>query len=368
MENKYEVGDIVTTKSGYQSRSFSKNYGGGGYIEDYTFKIHKAESTNFENGKYGNQLIWDNKGNGMYSNALRKATIDEVEQYVKDNNCSIDEILEICKRLYPIGTEYRSAGNISLIYRLKEEIKKNEDYVFESYGGYIYKNGKFARIIQEVDTKEELPFKVGDKVLILESGWGCLKQDKPATIIELMETVLYGDTLDVRVRLYDGLEIIVPTTSKGRKVIEIYNGITQLKKEDFYNTKIDVSESRELSKAVQEKLFELGFKWNVSGKEIIEHSQFIFIHDNKILTYAGTLSYHDSYKQIYPQDLGININNKKQIQNDNKENNKGSAIKVQRPIATISKGERRTGNCISGRRNRTAISLGHLSNKTVNSF
>lgn len=54
-----------------------------------------------------------------YCQEVRKATIEEIEQYVKDNNCNINEILEICKNYYKEGQEIISAGKTRNTYKYK---------------------------------------------------------------------------------------------------------------------------------------------------------------------------------------------------------------------------------------------------------
>lgn len=333
---EYEVGDIVTCING------NSNVGGSGYLHNRTFKIRRHD----------NNVYWPKKDksglpetSGVFKNYLRPATIEEVEQYVKDNNCSIEEILEICKNLYPKGTNYKclhaaDSSPSNGIFRISSDVVRTNDGC-----KCCFWKGKFARLVKE---QEELPFKVGDKFTH--------KSD-----ITLVYTIT-----DIN---EDYIHVTWPSDLKGHNInkhaaIEHFkNGNylpveskSQLKKEDFYNTKIDVSESKELNRLVQEKLFELGFKWAGGQKYYLQYTdKYLRIcNDNSIIA-----SNSSSYKEIYPQDLGININNKKQINNvNNKENiSKNPGIsKVQGFNQQISEPSRTRG--IGLERTRSKISLG----------
>ena len=68
------------------------------------------------------------------------------------------------------------------------------------------------------------------------------------------------------------------------------------------------------SKEIQEKLFELGFKWNDpnDGTTIRQNKYFLFLHEDLKITYIDEKDFFDkhSYKEISDEDiLNIKVNN-----------------------------------------------------------
>jgi hypothetical protein len=298
-----------------------------------------------------------NKGYCTYVSGLRKATIDEIEQYVKDNNYSIEQILDVCNRLFKIGDTVETI-NDSLVAKGTFTLKgKIQNYNERAIGtnqtpGYLYKGGKFARIV-ESDQEEELPFKVGDK---------CYHKSYPDDFYTI--DIISSGT---RVKLNDGTTWSIEDF-KGYLKSGIWSIVkSQLKKEDFYNTKIDVSESPELSRLVQEKLFELGISFFYI-KEFILHVKYLFSDSSGGLTYSTTQEAFTKscYKQIYPQDLGININ--QTIKNNNnvsrkKQNNEGSISKVQGFDKQISSSSGTRGIGLTSSRSKITLGIVNKPNK-----
>lgn len=346
---EYKVGDFVTCLEGFNNDGayVSNKSGGSGYKVGKVIQIDRIDPP--YKGK-GSGILWPKEGCGIYEQAVRASTIEEVEQYVKDNKCSIEEILEICKNLYPVGTKFKCVyGNIGTSIEKYDKLtntwevtyhKNQESNGVHSGNGWLYYNNKFARIVNQ---EEELPFKVGDKFYYInhpENHW---------TITAIKDGKVYCNEESCSDRTIQNVVRYITID----KIWLPYK--PSLKKEDFYNTKIDVSESEELSKAVQEKLFELGFTWQSGDKYV--STKFIYITGD----YEGTLYIASGrkYKQIYPQDLGININNKKQTNNvNNKETTSKTAgiSKVQGFNQQISEPSRTRG--IGLERTRSKISLG----------
>ena len=68
------------------------------------------------------------------------------------------------------------------------------------------------------------------------------------------------------------------------------------------------------SKEIQEKLFELGFEWNDpnDGTTIRQNKYFLFLHEDLKITYIDEKDFFDkhSYKEISDEDiLNIKVNN-----------------------------------------------------------
>jgi hypothetical protein len=268
-----------------------------------------------------------NKGYSTYVSGLRKATIDQIEQYVKDNNYSIEQILEVCNQLFKTGDTVETINDSLVakgIFALKGKIQNYNERAIgtNQTPGYLYKGGKFARIVESKE--EELPFKVGDRFKFSsEDFW--------YNIVKIQNNCVYLEWV-IRGKHQESEESVERVKSWKLREDVIWN-TQQLKKEDFYNTKIDVSESPELSRLVQEKLFELGINFCLT-KTFITHVKYLFSDSSGGLTYSTMQETFTKscYKQIYPQDLGININ--QTIKNNNnarnkKQNNEGSISKVQ---------------------------------------
>jgi hypothetical protein len=111
--------------------------------------------------------------------------------------------------------------------------------------------------------------------------------------------------------------------------VESYNP----KKEDFYNTKIDVSKSPELSRLVQEKLFELGFMWcggaNPYKVDTFHKTETIlFIDEDNTFFRRRKSDLESGYRDIYPQDLEININKLTNNNNDTSKETTSKSISI----------------------------------------
>jgi len=305
----------------------------------------------------GNSLYATSK-NWTYLKCVRSVTIEEVEQYVKDNNYTIDQILDVCKQLYPTNTRCITIYDHgspwreeTILSNTKLEVRHNNIVGGDTLGGFLYAKGKFARLVNSTQ-QEELPFKVGDK---------CYHKSFPESryyiTIQGSQVVIKKDSINGSSQ--GTWSISYFTEMVKEKTYIIVNKSQQFKKEDFYSTKIDVSESEELSRLVQEKLFELGFTWAGGQRHYLRYTdKYLRIcNDNSIIA-----SNSSSYKEIYPQDLGININNKKQTNNVNnketisKENN--GISKVQGFNQQISEPSRTRG--IGLERTRSKISLGTI--------
>ncbi|HPQ80055.1 MAG TPA: hypothetical protein PLG47_06345, partial [Candidatus Dojkabacteria bacterium] len=82
-------------------------------------------------------------------------------------------------------------------------------------------------------------------------------------------------------------------------------------KPNFDNCKIWIGDNPELSKKVQEKLFELGYKWNSGEKKVkLTDKPVLQIWKDKKITYSDDDKYYfnsDSRKEIFPSDLGITV-------------------------------------------------------------
>lgn len=345
---EYKVGDIV---------KLSNRASGHGSYDTINNKVVKI--LNFIVKYDENRITFKYKGENEMTSLLkieRLATLEEIEQYVKENNTPIEEILEICKDRFPIGSKYIGAFQHKP-FILCNSLDISKSGVYERTKDYLYYEGKFARLVEESNT-EELPFKVGDKFSID----GLQNKDYIIDAINFTERKI---KLKCHASFLYTIEEVTRYFEKGTWKLEL----STLKKEDFCNTKIDVSKSPELSKLVQEKLIELGFNWRV-----LSGVNYLYIDNGRAVQYGTEVSAFKGVhnKQIYPQDLGININNKQTINNGNKKQSKesytGKSIEIQRPIATITTGQRKSGSGVSGRRCPATISIGHLSNKEVNSF
>lgn len=76
-------------------------------------------------------------------------------------------------------------------------------------------------------------------------------------------------------------------------------------KEDLKNTYIEIRGNKKLSKAVQEKLFEIGFKWHGDDKAIYYDMQesYMIMDEDFDLTECDREIIECS--RIYPEDLGV---------------------------------------------------------------
>jgi hypothetical protein len=77
-------------------------------------------------------------------------------------------------------------------------------------------------------------------------------------------------------------------------------------KEELKNTYIAINGNEKLSKAVQEKLFEMGCEWIHRGKKILTGKEYCFTIGN--FNRMATIRSEDEkkgYTQIFPSDLGL---------------------------------------------------------------
>lgn len=93
-----------------------------------------------------------------------------------------------------------------------------------------------------------------------------------------------------------------------------------------------------------------GFDWTITPEKVCFWDD--VISDKK---------FHVFFKK-YPKEFNSHIKTK---QNDKESTTSGTGIKVFKPVATISNGEKRTGTRISGRSSKTAIGSGHISYQAV---
>jgi len=77
-------------------------------------------------------------------------------------------------------------------------------------------------------------------------------------------------------------------------------------KKDFRSTKIWIGDNPELSRKVQEKLFELGFRWFEDGVKYTQNKA-LYTAEDENLGYGDRRDFFtgDSRKEIFPSDLGI---------------------------------------------------------------
>lgn len=85
-----------------------------------------------------------------------------------------------------------------------------------------------------------------------------------------------------------------------KKIVEMLSK-KEITKEDFHNCKIWIGDNPELSKKVQEKLFELGFRW-ASGSNCFDglYSKVLFIYGNIGIQYSSYLNNLEQFKK-YPE-------------------------------------------------------------------
>lgn len=76
-------------------------------------------------------------------------------------------------------------------------------------------------------------------------------------------------------------------------------------KEELKNTYIEINGNEKLSRAVQEKLFEMGFKW-ITGENIFYNTTYKFICINETFQlYHTNYENYRTISQIFPSDLGL---------------------------------------------------------------
>ena len=76
-------------------------------------------------------------------------------------------------------------------------------------------------------------------------------------------------------------------------------------KEELKNTYIEINGNEKLSRAVQEKLFEMGFKW-ITGENYFYNTQYKFIGINETFKlYHTNYENHRTVSKILPSDLGL---------------------------------------------------------------
>lgn len=112
---------------------------------------------------------------GIYFTNLRKCTLQEIESIV--HTLTDEEILDVCKQYYPVGTRFKSALNDSAPYigltgkTPYLEVVDNVKVVFNGLGiGFLYyqRNG-FAEIISSPKECYSSEIEVGDEVEITDS-------------------------------------------------------------------------------------------------------------------------------------------------------------------------------------------------------
>jgi len=74
-------------------------------------------------------------------------------------------------------------------------------------------------------------------------------------------------------------------------------------KEALKNTYIEIKGNLKLSKAVQEKLFGMGFEWLGSIKSVNGYILYIFLESDYTLSHDCFIN--SNYTQIFPSDLGL---------------------------------------------------------------
>ena len=208
------------------------------------------------------------------SRLIKKISLNEVSYYINQRPYTHSELLALFDRLYPIGTKYKSLTSNS-VYVRENELKINAGRVYEVNKGYLF----FASVLAEIITTTTDKMKL--KNVKIEVNGDVELIDK---IVKQLKTLGYKFNLSFVGGNYSKYNYIcIGKTSEVYGVMnstEITNTFTLadigleeesnrriiLTKEQLFNSKIDVSASKELSKAVQERLFELGFSWQGKAK------------------------------------------------------------------------------------------------------
>jgi len=74
-------------------------------------------------------------------------------------------------------------------------------------------------------------------------------------------------------------------------------------KEELKNTYIEINGNEKLSKAVQERLFEMGYEWYKNGKTLLNTMKYINMEKDFKITHDDFIIKH--HIQIFPSDLGL---------------------------------------------------------------
>lgn len=89
---KFKEKDIVVALPGFNNSDMKSNSGGGGYKVGKIFQIKNTDSYNTKNGEAG-YIIWpDDNFSGVYAQACRMATEEEIQAY-KEGIKNIKDII-----------------------------------------------------------------------------------------------------------------------------------------------------------------------------------------------------------------------------------------------------------------------------------
>jgi hypothetical protein len=146
------------------------------YISDYdavdTIKV-KVRPATLEETTY-----YEQKAKGRFNIEVLKAVIKKPEEQ------PLEEILEICKKKYPIGTKIKGIDSNTVETIERELIIQYEGI---SYPGlnFVYYDGKYAEIIELPKKSTSDDFKIGDIVVVTERYSNNIPVGSVSELIEL---------------------------------------------------------------------------------------------------------------------------------------------------------------------------------------
>jgi hypothetical protein len=172
----YDKQNVQNTKNAKNDYIVGKWYKFSSYIENTN--VNYAKLKELDNDFTASDWIIRKsyEGTAKWSldhifNPVLLTDLSEIQQYLPDNHpdkqnniLNIDKILEEAKLKYPIGTQFQPAHVVSGLNVVtaedyywendkKDSILVTSDSLKENWTGCLYKNGKWATIMEPIETK-----------------------------------------------------------------------------------------------------------------------------------------------------------------------------------------------------------------------
>lgn len=251
------------------------------------------------------------------NNNIRKATQSEIDAVIKPKS-------NIRNYYFEVSSQEEADKVFEYLKSIGEEVdydKSNADYLPPEYKYVVSRTdetwwvghetlGKTRKPLSDIipELKEyytKSKFKVGDKVIykgketiVVATHINKSGDSKYERLI-----VEYSDGWKRRDKDYSLLSGFLEPDKRYNYVSD--ESVTLIQLKSFDSCKIWIGDNPELSRKVQERLFELGYKWN-DGEKVIKltNKDWLVTWKSKTITF-GEVKQH---KQIFPEDLGIVLN------------------------------------------------------------
>jgi hypothetical protein len=227
---------------------------------------------------------------------------------------NIEKLLTYCK----VAKNY--AGNQEIVFKINnEQMQFFPDYIIDVIASWIKLTGLSYAFISFQTNKRALVFHANPKftlgkdriALIMPNIYGSASKLGARNTKKKAELNVYFDFDDNEIHNADGSVVTdwmdKPKKTRAKRTPKATSVKPEAKIFDLSNTKIWIGNNPELSKKVQEKAFELGWKWK-SG-----HTQPMFLETKSLLFFEDkTISYSDydksgfdekKLKEIFASDL-----------------------------------------------------------------